>query len=122
MVGVPGEELAQFGVVDDPAGAGELAPRVGPVDGPVPADWCWLGGLDRPGCEPGATTRRTASTLAARLWTTPGTIRALATGSLRAAVAALAFGGVASGTSAIGSTDAPEVPGPTGRSTSTPTR
>src|ERR1700744_1746258 len=37
-----------------PARAGELAPCVGPVGGPVPADWFWLGGLDQAGCEPGS--------------------------------------------------------------------
>jgi hypothetical protein len=33
------EEAAQLGVVDDPAGVGELLPCVAPVGGPVLADW-----------------------------------------------------------------------------------
>jgi len=47
------EELAQFGVVDDAAGAGELVPEVGLAGGPVLADRFGLAGLDRAGCEAG---------------------------------------------------------------------
>jgi hypothetical protein len=47
------KKLAQFDVVNEPSGAGELVPCVGPVGGPVPADRLGLGGLDRAGREPG---------------------------------------------------------------------
>jgi len=47
------KKLAQFDVVNEPSGAGELVPCVGPVGGPVPADRLRLGGLDRAGRESG---------------------------------------------------------------------
>jgi hypothetical protein len=50
------EEFAQFGVVDDPAGPGELVPGVCSAAAPVLADRLGLAGLGRAGCE--ATGRR----------------------------------------------------------------
>jgi len=47
------KKLAQFDVVNEPSGAGELVPCVGPVGGPVPADRLGLGGLDQAGRESG---------------------------------------------------------------------
>ncbi len=54
VAGVLDEELAQLGVVNEPARAGELVPRAAAVSGPVLADWLGLSGLDRAGANRGS--------------------------------------------------------------------
>jgi len=95
-----------------PAGEG---PATSPPPGGPP-------GSREPGHRPAAARHALATTArrrVRRLRTTPGTVRLLAAGSvagaaLLAAVIAVTFGGVASGISAIGGTDAPEVTAATG--------
>ena len=53
LVTVLYEEIAEFGVVNEPARGGELVPCAGTAGAPILANGLALAGLDRPGCETG---------------------------------------------------------------------